>query len=988
MAFSQGNINFKENKFTTITWDEIRNGIIDVHNSDIFSLVNNDNDGISEDSSKKVIIALKTIETKFLDGSSVKNNIDEMTSIFFMPAKVYKDGTLGYQDDKYSWIPREYLSPMIEPQIAIGKAEDYDIFLEESTDKRNQIDSWGNYLEYCIEMYEFITKSKFSEDLLVEQQIQTDGKFYVFKDETIGSTCHLMNLYNHLIVGNETKLYSRITSGDIEPSKPIRNKLDYDKMIYHSGQMGGEYPLSPSQREAISCFEEIEEGDVLAVNGPPGTGKTTLLQTIVADMYVKAALQRNEAPIIVAASTNNKAVTNIIDSFGKINPVGIRNLEKRWITGVHSFAVYFPTKGKIKEAQNKKYHYTSVNGTGFVEEIESADNRQKATEFFEEEYYKYFEKKIVSWEMTKENIHKELLKIQKQRIEGIKYLERVKQTIGNNTTGEYISRLKEQIFDLSQKIEVQEDKIDACKLNGEKLKSRSKEWRELYNKLPWYVRLLKFIPYFKKRIISWSHQNMNYEELNFLNRGMDIVEIESRYNQRISENDQKLKKLGHNLENLKNDKHKQEKKRDYIYDLIEKAIKHFNGFSIYNVRLEEGQFWDNINVETINNALDRVRYVEFWMAVHYYEALWLSEEWDISEKQRGRTFENVLDTMYHRLAMLTPCMVMTCFMLPKQFLAYDGNEKTHYYMYNYADLLIVDEAGQISPEIGVPAFALAKKAVVVGDEYQIPPVWGTVRALDIAMAISNDVIHDKNGFVWNEQCGLNCSQSSIMKIAAQSCKFEKYGKGLFLSEHRRCYNEIIQYCNKLVYGGCLEPLRGAAVADKNNPIINLLPPMGHKQIDSTSSERSGTSRYNKNEIEGIIQWIGKNYFILCEKYREVAIKKNEQFDKNSVLGIITPFKSQSSMIKQGLREYLPEIADDIEVGTVHTFQGAERKVVIFSSVYGNKDGCYFINKNKSLMNVAVSRAKDSFLVFGDRGCLVGEAKSAGVMLRVATEEEI
>ena len=717
-AFSQGNINFKENKFTTITWDEIKNGIIDVQNSDIFSLANND-DGSSEDSSKKVIIALKTIATKFLDGSSVKNNIDEMTSIFFMPAKVYKDGTLGYQDDNFSWIPREYLSPMIEPQIAIGKVEDYDIFLEESTDKRRQIDSWEKYLEYCIEMYEFITKSKFSEDILGEQQIQTDGKFYVFEDETVGSTYHLMRLYDHLMVDEETKLYSKITNGIMEPSKPICNKLGYDKMIYHSGQMGGEYPLSPSQREAISCFEEIEEGDVLAVNGPPGTGKTTLLQTIVADMYVKAALQREEPPIIVAASTNNKAVTNIIDSFGKINPVGIRNLEKRWITGVHSFAVYFPTKGKIKEAQNKKYHYTSVNGTGFVEEIESADNRQQAKELFEEEYYKYFEKKIVSWERTKENIHKELLKIQQQRIDGIKYLERVKQTIGNNTIGEYISRLNGQIFDLRQKIEVQEDKIVACKLNGEKLKSRSKEWRKLYNTLPGYVRLLKFIPYFKKRIISWSHQNMNYEELIFLNRGMDIVEIESRYNQRISENDQKLKKLEYTLESLKNDKHKWEKKRDFIYDLIKKVIKHFNGFSIYNVWLEEGQFWDNINVETINNALDRVRYVEFWMAVHYYEALWLSEEWDISEKQRGKTFENVLNTMYHRLAMLTPCMVMTSFMLPKQFLAYNGNEKTHYYMYDYADLLIVDEAGQISPEIGVPAFALAKKAVVVGDERRL-----------------------------------------------------------------------------------------------------------------------------------------------------------------------------------------------------------------------------------------------------------------------------
>ena len=68
--------------------------------------------------------------------------------------------------------------------------------------------------------------------------------------------------------------------------------------------------------------------------------------------------------------------------------------------------------------------------------------------------------------------------------------------------------------------------------------------------------------------------------------------------------------------------------------------------------------------------------------------------------------------MYQRLAMVAPCMVMTCYMLPKQFWAYDGNEKQNYYMYNYADLLIVDEAGQISPEIGMPAFAFAKKAIV------------------------------------------------------------------------------------------------------------------------------------------------------------------------------------------------------------------------------------------------------------------------------------
>ena len=46
----------------------------------------------------------------------------------------------------------------------------------------------------------------------------------------------------------------------------------------------------------------------------------------------------------------------------------------------------------------------------------------------------------------------------------------------------------------------------------------------------------------------------------------------------------------------------------------------------------------------------------------------------------------------------------------------------NFFLYNYIDLLIVDEAGQVSPEIAAGAFSLAKKSVVVGDVYQIEPV--------------------------------------------------------------------------------------------------------------------------------------------------------------------------------------------------------------------------------------------------------------------------
>ena len=390
----------------------------------------------------------------------------------------------------------------------------------------------------------------------------------------------------------------------------------------------------------------------------------------------------------------------------------------------------------------------------------------------------------------------------------------------------------------------------------------------------------------------------------------------------------------------------------------------------------------------MNDQLDKVRYVEFWLAVHYYEALWLATQYEITDNQKGKTFEKVLDTMYHRIAMLSPCMVMTCYMLPKQFWAYNNNEKRNYNMYDYADLLIVDEAGQISVEIGAITFAFAKKAIVVGDERQIPPVWSIRKALDISMAIKNGVIESSEQYEKLEKMGLNCSQSSIMKIASLSSPYEKYGKGLFLSEHRRCYNEIIQYCNELVYGGNLEPLRGSFQKDNSNVIGDLLLPMNHVQVDTTYSQRVGTSRQNKNEAEAIVEWIAENFPVILERYQLRAEAKQLEFNSKLVLGIITPFKSQSTLIKRFINKKLPDYAADISVGTVHTFQGAERNVIIFSSVYGNQEGCFFINRNTNLMNVAVSRAKDAFVVFGDVGCLVGGSNSAAGLLKVFCQKSV
>lgn len=78
-------------------------------------------------------------------------------------------------------------------------------------------------------------------------------------------------------------LYERFISSSLTPQKAT-SKNTVHNMKQHSGQMGGEYPLSPSQRRCINQLNNMESSEILAVSGPPGTGKTTLLQSAVADL--------------------------------------------------------------------------------------------------------------------------------------------------------------------------------------------------------------------------------------------------------------------------------------------------------------------------------------------------------------------------------------------------------------------------------------------------------------------------------------------------------------------------------------------------------------------------------------------------------------------------------------------------------------------------------------------------------------------------------
>ena len=91
----------------------------------------------------------------------------------------------------------------------------------------------------------------------------------------------------------------------------------------HWAQMSGEFPLSVSQRETLAMYTDPDSSDIFAVNGPPGTGKTTFLQTVIANRIVHAVLEHpDDQDIIVASSANNQAITNILKDFKIEQPSG------------------------------------------------------------------------------------------------------------------------------------------------------------------------------------------------------------------------------------------------------------------------------------------------------------------------------------------------------------------------------------------------------------------------------------------------------------------------------------------------------------------------------------------------------------------------------------------------------------------------------------------------------------------------------------------
>jgi hypothetical protein len=230
---------------------------------------------------------------------------------------------------------------------------------------------------------------------------------------------------------------------------------------------------------------------------------------------------------------------------------------------------------------------------------------------------------------------------------------------------------------------------------------------------------------------------------------------------------------------------------------------------------------------------------------------------------------------------------------------------------NIFDLIIIDEASQVSIAQALPALFRGKKILVLGDKKQFSNVKSSqARSHTNANFMKNLEID------FRKHIGSDAAQLTRMRnfnIKSSILDFFEYVANcrITLLKHFRGYIENISYSNEFFYGGQLQAIRL-----RTKPI--------DKVIRFTELEHDGKEEQylNCNAIE---------YKFILESLKEF-IKK----DSPPSVGIISPFRNQVSFIS---KELLKEPnADDfykklkLKIMTFDTCQGEERDYIFYSMV--------------------------------------------------------
>lgn len=294
------------------------------------------------------------------------------------------------------------------------------------------------------------------------------------------------------------------------------------------------------------------------------------------------------------------------------------------------------------------------------------------------------------------------------------------------------------------------------------------------------------------------------------------------------------------------------------------------------------------------------------------------------------------------------------------------------------DVAIVDEAGRATlSELLVPCIK-AKRIILVGDHKQLAPVVED----DVIEKLNTDSKKGSDEFKADKRDVTTSLFERLFERIESKSKDYAYLENFkhTLTYNYRAHKSICDLYSKAFYQGRLQTKPEISATKAHNLRAfktNAVWLDTGKRSDKEDTQQ-GTGKINRCNATIIANTLSVLKILESQKIKDI--------------GIITPYKAQSDLLKRQLKSIKDEYVKEnisIDIGTVDSFQGSDRDMIIYDCVRSSKANntqqtqkkrqgskIDFIADEKRL-NVSLSRAKKLLLIVGDKEYLRTASVSEG-----------
>jgi len=311
-------------------------------------------------------------------------------------------GNLSLHKDLLPKVPRSMLLPLVEERdlpantVILGDISQYDKHIGIISAMHES--SWCDIYDQIMEMFNsLVLNGKKISSNMKDHGCTLTGSYIQVRNDEPDTSDIFRRVYDYIEIslskGESYPLLNSLLPRDL-PYLCIGDADAWKHTSMHYGSMNNQYPLSVTQRYAMAVrsISKSVEGDITPVNGAPGTGKTTLLQSVVASSIVEGVLDnRKDAQFICASAATNQATFNMLDAFSE------DVADARWIKDFRGYGLFMPSrikKAEFSKSEAKKICVDKFYVEDFAEDALDSAKVAKRTSEWIGNFNRHFSKQL------------------------------------------------------------------------------------------------------------------------------------------------------------------------------------------------------------------------------------------------------------------------------------------------------------------------------------------------------------------------------------------------------------------------------------------------------------------------------------------------------------------------------------------------------------------------------------------------------------------